>query len=287
VSGEVLSLVEVAQALGVHYMTAYRYVRLGQLPATKIGSVWQVDRCDLDRYLERGSTVTSPRRRADWASRIEARLLGGDQAGAWAVIEAALTGGIEPVEVYTEALGPALRSIGERWAKGDVDPGQEHLATAIAHRLIGRLGPRFAHRGRTRGSVVLAMPPNDRHGLGIAMVGDVFLGAGFEPIELGADVPLASLESAIHRVDRLKAVGIGAVVSNNRKHLAAAVRRARRAAGPGIPIILGGPGTNGEEAIGLRADGWAATATDGVDMLERCLRGEEVGVRSVAATTTA
>jgi methanogenic corrinoid protein MtbC1 len=118
------------------------------------------------------------------------------------------------------------------------------------------------------------------------MVGDVFLSAGFEPIELGADVPLASLESAIHRVDRLKAVGIGAVVSN-RKHLAAAVRRARRAAGPGIPIILGGPGTNRDEAIGLGADGWAATATDGVDMLEACLRGEKVGVRSVAATTPA
>ena len=195
-----LGLVEVAQALGVHYMTAYRYVRLGQLPANKVGSVWQVDRCDLDGFLERGRMETSPRRRADWASRMEARLLGGDQAGAWSIVEAALTGGIEPVEVYTEALGPALRSIGDRWAAGEIDPGQEHLATAIAHRLIGRLGPRFARRGRTRGSVVLAMPPNDRHGLGIAMAGDVLLGAGFEPIDLGADVPLGSLASAIGRV---------------------------------------------------------------------------------------
>ena len=199
---------------------------------------------------------------------MEARLLGGDQSGAWAIVEAALTGGIEPVEVYTEALGPALRSIGDRWAAGEIDPGQEHLATAIAHRLIGRLGPRFARRGRTRGSVVLAMPPHDRHGLGIAMAGDVLLGAGFEPIDLGGDVPLGSLASAIGRVDRLRAVGIGAVVSNNRRHLAAAVRTARRAAGPDIPVILGGRGTNQEEATGMGADGWAETAVEGVELLE-------------------
>ena len=281
-SGDVLGLVEVAQTLGVHYMTAYRYVRLGQLPASKVGSVWQVDRGDLDGFLERGSIETSPRRRADWASRMEARLLGGDQAGAWAIVEAALTGGIEPVEIYTEALGPALRSIGDRWAVGEIDPGEEHLATAIAHRLIGRLGPRFARRGRTRGSVVLAMPPNDRHGLGIAMAGDVLLGAGFEPIDLGADVPLDSLASAIGRVDRLRAVGIGAVVSSNRRQLAAAVRTARHAAGPDIPVILGGRGTNQAEATGMGADGWAATAAEGVELLEVLLTQRETNGRPPA-----
>ena len=121
-SGEVLSLAEVAQALGVHYMTAYRYVRLGQLPATKIRSVWQVDRSDLDGYLERGSTVTSPA-----PGRLGEPDRGGSSAAtrpAWAVIEAAHRRHIEPVEVYTEALGPALRSIRERWAKATSTPGR-------------------------------------------------------------------------------------------------------------------------------------------------------------------
>jgi excisionase family DNA binding protein len=34
---ETLTLHEAAERLGVHYMTAYRYVRHGQLFATKVG----------------------------------------------------------------------------------------------------------------------------------------------------------------------------------------------------------------------------------------------------------
>ena len=33
-----LTLPEVAEKLGVHYMTAYRYVRTGRLPAKRSGS---------------------------------------------------------------------------------------------------------------------------------------------------------------------------------------------------------------------------------------------------------
>ncbi len=37
---------------------------------------------------------------------------------------------------------------------------------------------------------------------------------------------------------------------------------------PDTPVLLGGPGTNQEEATGLGADGWAATAAEGVELLE-------------------
>ena len=40
-----LSLHEAADLLGVHYMTIYRRVRLGILPARKIGGTWMVDPC--------------------------------------------------------------------------------------------------------------------------------------------------------------------------------------------------------------------------------------------------
>ena len=45
-----LSLREAAEELGVHYMTVYRYVRLGMLPATKDGTVWRVDRNALREF---------------------------------------------------------------------------------------------------------------------------------------------------------------------------------------------------------------------------------------------
>ena len=45
---ETLSLHEAAAELGVHYMTAYRYVRLGMLPAHREGRSWRVLRTDLE-----------------------------------------------------------------------------------------------------------------------------------------------------------------------------------------------------------------------------------------------
>ena len=40
---EPISLQEAASRLGVHYMTAYRYVRTGRLPARRDGAQWFVD----------------------------------------------------------------------------------------------------------------------------------------------------------------------------------------------------------------------------------------------------
>ena len=55
----VLTLQEVADELGVHYMTAYRYVRLGVMDAAKSGGVWQVQRSALDRFREQAAEASS------------------------------------------------------------------------------------------------------------------------------------------------------------------------------------------------------------------------------------
>ena len=79
----VLTLQEVADELGVHYMTAYRYVRLGVLDASKSGGVWQVQRVAVDRFREQAASagngasgkVGARTRKAPWAARLEARLV--------------------------------------------------------------------------------------------------------------------------------------------------------------------------------------------------------------------
>ena len=55
-----LSLHEAADLLGVHYMTIYRRVRLGILPARKIGGTWMVDPADLERATTRARPWPPP-----------------------------------------------------------------------------------------------------------------------------------------------------------------------------------------------------------------------------------
>jgi excisionase family DNA binding protein len=265
---DALTLHEAAELLGVHYMTVYRYVRLGLLPATKVGGTWQVAPADVESYRS-GAEAVEPgaRRRAPWAARLEARLVAGDNRGAWGVIEAALAAGAEVDEVYLQIISPAMQSIGARWAAGELDVSVEHRATGIAFRLIGRLGPRFARRGRTRGVVLLGAPVGERHSLPIALLADLLRGEGWDVSDLGVDMPAASFVHAALDTDALVAIGVSVT---NPEHLpAASVLLAElRAALPDVFVVVGGLAIEGQaHALALGADGWAGSARGFADQL--------------------
>lgn len=252
-----VSLSEAAERLGVHYMTVYHYVRTGRLAAERQGATWSVALEDLEALR------AAPPRRARGAPRVERparlgdRMVVGDEAGAWHVIEGAMGSGAEPAEVYTEILAPALRRIGERWENGEISVADEHRASVVASRLVGRLGPRFARRGRSRGSVVLGAAPGELHALPGAMLADLLRGAGFEALDLGADVPAASFVETARGADRLVAVLVGAT-SSGREEALGQVVAALRAGGVSVPILLGGRAVRDARAARrLGGDGWS------------------------------
>ena len=265
-----LSLHEVASELGVHYMTVYRYVRLGQLPASKQGPNWRVQADDLAEFRlgsggsgRAGSPGASGRsaapgvdragRRVDWSRRYEARLVAGDRGGAWSVLEACLVSGKDVADVYLEVMGPALRRIGQRWASGELDVADEHRATVVVRQHVARLSPRFGRRGLSRGTVLLGCVPGERHDMGLSMVADLLRGAGFEAIDLGADVPVTGFVSAAGEADRLVAVGL----SLHHASLLGPARevvRALRAAVPGALVMAGGGGVEEADADSLGVD---------------------------------
>ena len=272
-NAESVTLQEAADRLGVHYMTAYRYVRLGLLRAAKVGTTWRVERKVLEAFRERAEldSLVEPRsrRRAPWAERLEARLVAGDAGGAWGVIEAALRAGTEVEEVYLEILAPALVGMGERWARGEVDVSIEHRASGIVLRLLGRLGPRFVRRGRTRGSVVLGAPAGDQHSLPVALVADVIRAAGFEVADLGADVPAGSFARLAAEVPRLVAVGVSVTNPACLDSAARAIASVRRQLGDDVPVLVGGRAVRDAKHGGvLGADAYARDARAAVERLD-------------------
>ncbi len=56
---ELLNLKEVARLLDLHYMTVYRHVRHGRLPAERIGGIWFVRPADAEA-LGRGEASGRP-----------------------------------------------------------------------------------------------------------------------------------------------------------------------------------------------------------------------------------
>jgi excisionase family DNA binding protein len=259
-----ITLQEAAELLGVHYMTAYRYVRTGRLDAEKSGNVWHVDRHAVERLAHAEPTPTGrkggdrSRTRRSHSDLLVKRLVADDEAGAWNVVQDAMAWGRSPEEVLFDVVSPALERIGDGWSDGSLDVGDEHVASAITLRLLGRLGPQFNRRGPKRGAVVVGAPAGDLHGLPTALVADPLRGRGFQVIDLGPNTPAASFGRAATTAAGLVAVAIGATTRRNADAIGAAIRSVRRAAD--VPVILGGAAIGSEaRAKRLGADLYSPT----------------------------
>ena len=160
---EPITLHEAADRLGVHYMTVYRYVRLGhpagrqgrRLVAGRPGDVAgrepEADRTPAARP-DGVSTGIEPRRRAPWAGRLRQRMLAGDVGG-----QLAGGRGGDGVRLRARPTSTSRSWVRRSTASGRVAARRRrHRAGApgrgVAASIVGRLGPRFRRRGRHRGT---------------------------------------------------------------------------------------------------------------------------------------
>jgi excisionase family DNA binding protein len=266
------SLHEAAERLGVHYMTVYRYIRTGRLPATRDGRNWRIAPADLERLrapvrVRRGQGSI----KSEGAKHLVARMIAGDETGAWNTVEAALASSLQPSAVYHDLLVPALREIGRGWEDGTLTVADEHAATTVAQRIVGRLGPRFVRRGRKRGTVVVGAAPGDEHGLPCAILADLLREVRFEVHDLGANVPAESFADAAEHADHLVTVLIGATTPGRDNAVRAAIRALRRTVD--AQVLVGGAAIRDDaHARGLGANGWTGPdAKSAVDAVQATL----------------
>jgi excisionase family DNA binding protein len=261
-----LTLHEVAERLGVHYMTVYRYVRLGQLPASREGRIWHVRTEDLDAFVAGQPGAPAPRGSVRWSTRFINRLLVGDEPGAWGVIEAALTSGMAPQAAYTDIITPAMATVGERWETGVIDVAAEHAASQVAARIVARLGPQMRTRGVRRGTVVLGSTQTELHTLPLSLLADLLRNARFEVIDLGANLPAEYFAREVHDADDVVAVGVGVTTRGQESAITDTLTALRGATA--APILLGGAGIGEDAALALGADGYARTGEEAVALVE-------------------
>ena len=266
-----MTLQEAADELGVHYMTAYRYVRTGRLAASKDGATWSVRRADVELLAAERTAAPPPRRgrtkRTLDPAPLVARLAAADEQGAWRLVESALASGADAEAVYLDLLIPALGEVGQQWEAGAMSVADEHTASAIVLRLIGRLGPGFSRPGRKRGTIVLGTVSGDPHGLPTALLSDLLRGRRFAVHDLGGDVPVDAWQQSARDTGRLLAVGVSASSPDQDAIITATVDALRAVVD--VPIVLGGTALrDGTHAGRLGADGWAPDARSALELFE-------------------
>lgn len=275
-----VSLHDVAESLHVHYMTVYRYVRQGLLPARKVGRSWFVSAADLERFREAKCTPESTaaprpeaRNEAPWAQRLEARLIEGDERGALEVMEAVLRAGHDLLFLYTQVLSPAMVSIGARWADGELGIYVEHRATNLALRLMSQVGSRFARRGVSKGAVIFGAPKGEEHSLAVSIVADLVRSEGWDVHDLGGNMPAHAFAEAARQCNDVVAVCVGITMEHSLASAREVIGEIRKVVHPEVPIYVGGAAVADATIVEqVGADHWAQHPSQLIDSLNALAR---------------
>jgi len=166
-----------------------------------------------------------------------------------------------------DRLMPALRALGEGWAKGTVSVAGEHAAS---HAVLRRLSASFQAAGRasTDPPVLVGLPPGSRHEIGALAFATAVRRRGTNVVYLGADVPSRSwIEAA--QTTKARAVVVAIPTAADRPPAEGVAQELTRLS-EGLLVALGGPG-----AVAAPVPGSILWLPDGIgasaDVLEGAL----------------
>ena len=195
----------------------------------------------------------------------------GDAEAVEALVKEALSTGAPVEGILNRGLVEGMNVVGERFKNNECFI-PEVLVSAKAMKMgMEILKPLLAGSGvKSRGKVVMGTIRGDLHDIGKNIVAMLLQGAGFEVVDLGADVPVERfVESA--KNENADLVGMSALLSTTMVNMKEVISGLKGAGLEAVKVIVGGAPVTGEYADYIGADGYAPDAASGVDVARRLL----------------
>ncbi len=201
-------------------------------------------------------------------------LLAGQSAQAVRLAEQSVTCAEDLKAFYLPMLQSCMIEIGIRWERGEISVAQEHLATAVAGRIMSMFYGSYVVRKPDKGRVLVTAAPNEFHELGARMVADFLEMDGWEVHYLGANTPAADLIELL-AASPWHFLAVSVAMPFNLDLARELISTLKAHSGTrDIRVMLGGriiaemPGL----AAGTGADGWASDAAAAVRLADRWYR---------------
>lgn len=192
-------------------------------------------------------------------------ILTGDQKTAVAITEQALAEQMDPQVLINEAMIPAMNEAGAKFECEEYFVPELLLAARAMKASLALLRPLLAERGAEPvGRAVIGTVKGDLHDIGKNLVASMLEGAGFEVIDLGADVAADKFVAAVRErnphlvcMSALLTVTMPAMRTTIQALQAAGVRDK-------VKVMVGGAPVTPEYAREIGADGYADNASAAV-----------------------
>jgi len=172
-------------------------------------------------------------------------------------------------EAGIDAVSEALEVVGKRFQKGEWFVADLVYAGEITKAALGVLAPMVtAGTPQRLGTVVVGTVAGDLHDLGKNIFVTYAQAAGFDVIDLGADVPVETFADAVSE-HRPLALGLSCLLTVTAAEVAKVIGElSARGTREGVKVIVGGAALTEDFATSTGADAFAPDAVTGTDIIK-------------------
>ncbi|MEL7607996.1 MAG: cobalamin-dependent protein [Bacillota bacterium] len=201
----------------------------------------------------------------------------GEEDVAMELVKAAIGAGIPPLTVLNEGAAKGMDLVGERYNVGDAFLPELVIAgdamSAVMEEIMGNMSPEEIMTSKA-GTVVIGQAKGDVHDIGKNVVAALLSVNGFEVHNLGTDV---SVKAFIEKCKEVHAdiVAVSTLLTTSLPFMADTVKYLEDSnMRDKVNVIIGGGPVTAEFAASIRADGWARSAIDAVELCKKIMQGK-------------
>jgi 5-methyltetrahydrofolate--homocysteine methyltransferase len=197
----------------------------------------------------------------------------GDAGEVKALVEKALAQNLPVDKILNKGLIAGMNVIGERFKAMDIFIPEVLVSARAMNMGLEIIKPLLAKANvKARGKVVIGTVRGDLHDIGKNIVAMMLRGAGYEVVDLGADVPKEKfLENA--KKEGADVVAMSALLTTTMTSMREVVEELGKAKLKSkVKVIIGGAPVSQAYADQIKADGYAPDAALAVDLLKKLLK---------------
>ncbi|MBU1475736.1 MAG: corrinoid protein [Acidobacteria bacterium] len=189
------------------------------------------------------------------------------------LMEKALAEGLPSAELLENGLVAGMSVVGQRFKNNEIFIPEVLVSARAMKAGMEILRPHLVQDDlQSRGKVVMGTIQGDLHDIGKNIVAMLLEGAGFEVIDLGADVKIERFVEAA-KTEEADLVGMSALLTTTMINMKTVIEDLKKA-GLSKPVktMIGGAPVTRDYADRIGADGYASDASQAVDLALHLLK---------------
>jgi 5-methyltetrahydrofolate--homocysteine methyltransferase len=184
----------------------------------------------------------------------------------------ALSEDISAEEILNNGLVAGMSIVSEKFKNNEIFIPEVLISAKSMYSGLGIIKPLLAESNvKSKGKVVIGTVKGDLHDIGKNIVAMLLQGAGFDVVDLGADVPKEKFLEFVKK-EQADILGMSALLTTTMIYMKETIEILKNAGiRENVKVIIGGAPVTESYAAQINADGYAPDAASAVDLTKKLL----------------